>query len=119
MTTTAASDYRRNAEALLTDADQLGSDNPQERVSAIHRLIQAIGILEEQVIADAHHAGMSWTQIGQVYGVSRQAAHRRFADVDYVNPADFDQLLDHLDEAPEVVPALQRAADRARQRRAS
>lgn len=85
---------------------------------AIRRLAEAIGILEEQVIADAHHAGMSWTQIGQVYGVSRQAVHRRFASVDYVNPADFDQLLDHLDDAPEVVPALQRAANRARDRRA-
>ncbi|MEX0831432.1 MAG: hypothetical protein WD358_09240 [Nitriliruptoraceae bacterium] len=117
MTTTAASDYHSSAEALMCETTQLASADPQDRVAAIRRLAEAIGILEEQVIADAHHAGMSWAQIGQVYGVSRQAAHRRFSNVAYVNPQDFDRLLDHLDESPEVVPALQRAADRANRRR--
>ncbi len=57
---------------------------------------------------------MSWSEIGAVYGVSRQAAHRRFADETLVPPDFFDALLHELDEPPEVVPALARAAKRAR-----
>lgn len=59
---------------------------------------------------------MSWTEIGNVYGVSRQAVHRRFAD-ETVVPADFfDELLASLDEPPEVVPTLAEAGKRARHR---
>ena len=50
------------------------------------------------MLLDAQAAGMTWAEIGGVYGVSRQAAHRRFSD-DTVVPADFfDALLRNLDE---------------------
>lgn len=54
-----------------------------------------------------------------MYGVSRQAAHRRFSDATVV-PADyFDELLKDLDDKPEVVPALAQAATRLERARPS
>jgi hypothetical protein len=40
------------------------------------------------VLLDAQAEGMTWAEIGNVYGVSRQAAHRRFSD-ETVVPADY------------------------------
>lgn len=33
---------------------------------------------EEKAVRSAREAGVSWDQIGQVYGVTRQAAHARW-----------------------------------------
>lgn len=56
---------------------------------------------------------MRWAEVAGVYGIPRQAAHRRFSDETAV-PADyFDALLNDLDAEAEVVPALAQAAERA------
>jgi hypothetical protein len=47
-------------------------------VAAEEALGQARGQLDDAVRA-AHEAGMSWTVIGAVLGISRQAARQRFA----------------------------------------
>lgn len=74
-------------------------------------LVEAI--LERQVLLDAQAADMTWAEVGGVYGISRQAARRRFSDETAV-PADyFDALLNDLDAEANVVPALARAAERA------
>jgi hypothetical protein len=108
-------DFAHVADTLLTNVrDLLDSPDARDRVRAVHALAAGVGALERQVLLDAQAAGMTWAEIGRVYGVSRQAAHRRFSD-DTVVPADyFDALLKDLAEPGQVVPALARAAQRAR-----
>jgi hypothetical protein len=99
--------------------DLLDSSGAPDRVRAVHHLAAGIKALERRVLLDAQASGMTWAEIGSVYGVSRQAAHRRFSD-ETVVPADyFDALLKELDADGEVVAALARAADRARRAAAS
>jgi len=106
--------YGRDVETLLDDVrDLLDSANARDRVRAVHILATGIKSMEHRVLFDAQASGMSWTEIGDVYGVSRQAVHRRFADETMVPSDYFDALLQELDEPPEVVPALARAAKRA------
>lgn len=92
----------------------LRSSDPRDRVRAVHHLASGVGMLERQVLLAAQSCGMTWAEIGRVYGVSRQAVHRKFAD-ETVVPADFfDALVRDLDADAEVIPTLARAAERAR-----
>lgn len=103
------------ADTLLTNIrDMLSSPDPKTRVDGIRHLAVGVDTLERQVLLDAQKSGLSWAQIGEVYGVSRQAAHQRFSDKTVV-PSDFlDHLLDDLEEDAEAAPALTRAAERVR-----
>lgn len=103
------------ADTLMTKVhDLLESPDPKTRVRAVRHLASAVDTLERQVLLDAQSSGLSWTQIGEVYGISRQAAHRRFSDQTVVPPDYFVQLLEDLDEDREVNSALSRAASRVR-----
>jgi hypothetical protein len=103
------------ANTLLTNVrDLLDSPDAKTRVRAIHHLAAGVDTLERQVLLDAQSAGMTWAQIGEIYGVSRQAAHRRFSDETVVPSDFFDQLLEDLDQDLEVAPNLAKAAERAR-----
>lgn len=94
--------------------DLLNSSDAKTRVRAIRHLAAGFEALERQVLLDAQSSGLTWAQIGEVYGVSRQAAHRRFSD-QTVAPSDFfDRLLADLGEDREVVPALAESAKRIR-----
>jgi hypothetical protein len=75
--------------------DRLGSDpNAYADLLAVTHLVseEADELLRETVIS-ARHSGMNWEQIGEVLGISRQAAQQKFsaastADVaDVANPA--------------------------------
>ena len=98
---------------LVTNvSDLLDSTDQRARVAAVNHLAAGIEQLEKRVVHEAHESGMTWDQIGKVYGVSRQAVHRRFAET--VVPAEFfDELLASLDEPAEVVDTLARATKRA------
>ena len=113
-------DFAHVVDTLLTNVrDLLDSPKARDRVRAIHSLAAGVAGLERRVLLDAQASGMTWAEIGGVYGVSRQAAHRRFSDVTVV-PADyFDGLLKELDDDGEVVPALAHAAKRTRRPTAS
>lgn len=103
------------ADKLLKNVrDLFDSVDARDRVRAVHHLAAGVQALERQVLLDAQGSGMTWAEIGAVYGVTRQAAHRKFSD-DTVVPADyFDALIKDLDRPPEVVPALAKAAKRRR-----
>ena len=103
-----------NLDVLVSNVrDLLDSPDARTRVRAVHSLAIGMGMLERRVLNDAHGFGMTWAEIGEVYGVSRQAVHRRFAET--IVPADFfDELVASLDEPPEVVSTLAHAAKRAR-----
>lgn len=113
-------EFAHVVDTLLTNVrDLLDSPNARDRVRAIHSLAAGVGALEHRVLLEAQASGMTWAEIGGVYGVSRQAAHRKFSD-ETVVPADyFDALLKELDEEGDVVPALAQAAKRARHAAAS
>ncbi|MCZ7533056.1 MAG: hypothetical protein M5U23_06580 [Acidimicrobiia bacterium] len=109
-------DARSAADDLKTLArnvsDLLGSTDQHVRIAAVNHLAIGIEQLEKRVVHEAQESGMTWDQIGKVYGVSRQAVHRRFAET--VVPAEFfDELLASLDEQAEVVDTLARATKRA------
>lgn len=99
--------------ALITNvSDLLDSTDQRARVAAINHLAVGIEQLEKRVVHEASESGMTWDQIGKVYGVSRQAVHRRFAET--VVPAEFfDELLASLDQPAEVIDTLARAAKQA------
>ncbi len=94
--------------------ERLGSPDPRTRVRAIHRLAVGVEALERQGLLDAQSSGVTWAQIGEIYGVSRQAAHRRFSDETVVPSGFFDQLLDEVDDDRDIVPTLAKAARRVR-----
>lgn len=110
-------DFAHVVDTLLTNArDLLDSPNARDRVRAVHHVAAGVEAVERQVLLDAQTSGMTWAEIGNVYGVSRQAAHRRFSD-ETVVPADyFDALLRDLDEEAggEIIPALAQAGKRLR-----
>ena len=108
-------DFAHVVEALVANvSDLLDSPEARDRVRAVHHLAAGLEALERQVLLDAQASGMTWADIGAVYGVSRQAAHRRFADETVVPSDYFDALLKDLDTEAEVVPTLAQAAKRAR-----
>lgn len=103
------------ADTLFSNVrDLLDSPDPKTRVRAAHHLAAGVDALERQVLLDAQSSGLPWSQIGEVYGVSRQAAHRRFSDETVVPSDFFDQLLEDLDEDLEPAPSLAKAAERVR-----
>lgn len=109
----AQTDYGHVVDVLVKNVrDLLDSPNAADRVRAVHHLATGIGALERRVLLDAQAAGMTWAEIGRIYGVSRQAAHRRFSDETVVPTDYFDDLLKELDAESETVPALARAAAR-------
>lgn len=108
-------EFAHVVETLVTNVQALlDSPNARDRVRAVHSLAVGVETLERQVLLDAQAAGMTWAEIGSVYGVSRQAAHRRFADETVVAAGFFEALLKDLDADADVIPALAQAAKRAR-----
>jgi hypothetical protein len=91
-----------------------GTDDPGSRVRAFHLLAIWVDALESRVLLDAQSSGLTWAQIRVVYGLSRQAANRRFSDETVVPSDFFDQLLQDVDDDAEAVPTLASAAKRAR-----
>lgn len=64
---------------------------PQERLNAIRALRQHLDAAENDTAQACRAGGASWTDIGQQWGISRQAAHQRFAVppvVDYLAAPD-------------------------------
>lgn len=49
-----------------------------ERIDAARKLANAARVLEHDVIGDARQAGITWQAIGEIHGISRQGAFRRF-----------------------------------------
>lgn len=112
---TEAHPYTTIADALLANVrDLLDSPDARTRVRAVHHLVVGVEALEHRVLLEAQSSGLTWAQIGEVYGVSRQAVHRRFSDETVVPTDFFDQLLEDTGDDAEGVPTLAVAASRAR-----
>lgn len=57
----------------LTDGDA------QTRIDAIRTLNIRLTQTEQQIASDLRHHGMDWEDIGHMFGITRRAAHKRFA----------------------------------------
>lgn len=55
----------------------LRGGEPAERLLALVALKREVDELETEAVADALRANMSWRQIGEALGISKQAAHHR------------------------------------------
>jgi hypothetical protein len=66
---------KRFAKALAS----LGSvTDPLERLDAVRQAREALESLEAQTVTEARSVGATWSEIGALYGVSKQAAQQRF-----------------------------------------
>ena len=52
--------------------------DPADRLAAVRRSIIELEKLEAATVADARAAGVTWIQIGALYGLSKQGAQQRF-----------------------------------------
>ena len=66
---------KRVAKALASLADV---PDPMARLDAVRRVREAVERLEQEAAAAARAAGAPWKRIGELYGVSKQAAQQRF-----------------------------------------
>jgi transposase-like protein len=66
------------SEDLLRRA--LQHDDPDDSLRAVAALRARLNAVEEDHVRDALRAGSSWADIARSLGISRQAAHRRFAE---------------------------------------
>lgn len=108
------SEFARQAHTVLANiSDLLDSPDPRSRVRAVHHLSLGTAALERWILLDAQASGMTWAEIARVYGISRQAAHRRFSDETIVSPDFFHELLNNLTAEAEAVPPLPQANKRS------
>lgn len=66
---------RRVTKALASFGD---IDDPLSRLAAVRRARQAMEALEHATVTQARAGGATWSEIGTLYGVSKQAAQQRF-----------------------------------------
>jgi hypothetical protein len=59
--------------------DDLGSTtHPKSRLVVARRLREAADRLEQAQVDAARAAGLTWAEIGEVYGLTKQGAQQRF-----------------------------------------
>ncbi len=59
-------------------ADVQSAAEPLERVDAMRRLRELAEAIEHDLVRDARAAGLSWSRIGALYGLTKQGAQQRF-----------------------------------------
>lgn len=73
-----AKDARATIRAAL-DAHRAARD-PVERLDAARVLREAADQLEAAAIAGAREVGVTWGEIGELYGMTKQGAQQRFRE---------------------------------------
>lgn len=64
--------------ALRSAVDDLVRGDDDQRLEAAARLRQASEALVTELVAKAREEGATWSDIGEVLGVSTQAAHQKY-----------------------------------------
>jgi len=52
--------------------------DPLSRLGAVRRSLEDLEALEAATVTDARAAGATWSEIGALYGLSKQGAQQRF-----------------------------------------
>lgn len=66
---------------IKTESDaHRAAREPLERLDAARRLREAADELEAAAIADAREVGATWSDIGALYGLTKQGAQQRFRE---------------------------------------
>lgn len=52
--------------------------DPLRRLEAVREALEELQALESSTVADARAAGATWSEIGALYGLSKQGAQQRF-----------------------------------------
>jgi ATP-dependent Clp protease ATP-binding subunit ClpA len=68
---------QRSAQVEALVLRVVAGPDPAGRLEALCELRRELDAIEAELAAEAIRAGMSWREIGQAIGVSKQAAHRR------------------------------------------
>ena len=107
--------YSEQIETLLANVRaRLSDTDAATRVDAIRAFSEGIELIERCVVTEAHEAGLSWAHIGAAFDVTRQSAHKRFANIPVASAEVFEWLQsENHDDEP--VPALAEAGRRARE----
>jgi ATP-dependent Clp protease ATP-binding subunit ClpA len=71
---------QRSAQVEALILRVVAGPDPAGRLEALCELRRELDAIEAELAAEAIRAGMSWREIGQAIGVSKQAAHRRHRD---------------------------------------
>lgn len=70
---------RNHGKRITKALDALGkARTPGARLDAARRAREAAEELEQDHVDDAREAGLTWGEIGAVYGLTRQGAQQRF-----------------------------------------
>lgn len=67
------------AHAALSDAPDDDADNTLRLAAASSAGLQICETLQKEAVQHARRAGRSWTELGALMGITRQAAQQRFA----------------------------------------
>lgn len=68
-----------HAKRLAKALEELqAATSPVDRLDPVRRLREAADKLERAHIDAARAAGLTWSEIGEVYGLSKQGAQQRF-----------------------------------------
>src|SRR3954469_3175105 len=93
----------------------IGAADPRERLRAISALRSELDDLESQAVRGAIRGGASWSQVAEALGVSKQSAHRRYAQrMDEPTPLPRRRAIETADERVLVTPQARRAVRAAR-----
>ena len=89
--------------------EAISGAGPLERIELWRSLRERIDVGIDQAVAGARMSGDSWDSIGRAAGMTRQAAHGRWAKV--LEPADTGEPSDQEPKAPKTpaVKAIRRA----------
>jgi hypothetical protein len=60
-------------------ASQVVNDDPRAGLRAVSALTRLLGQLETAYVVRLRSSGASWQEIGELIGISRQAAHKKYA----------------------------------------
>lgn len=70
---------RAHVKRIVRALDALAeARTPAERLDAARRAREAADLLERENVEAARAAGMTWSEIGKAYGLTKQGAQQRF-----------------------------------------